>query len=93
MWRIRTVGALSNSYEFNKLLLKNDATLETPAGHVSELKKFIERPNGDSHVKMRIAMGLTTDMPNEICFFARDLVSFIKRRFWHSSIKSTPCYT
>ena len=70
MWSIRTDkdGSLANIYKFNKLLLKNDLTLEIPAGHVSKLDKIIEWPHQDPHVKKRIAMGLTKDLPKEICF-------------------------
>ena len=92
MWRIRSDedGALASSYEFNKISLNNDATLETPAGHTSKLNKIIERPNRDSHVKTRITMGLTKNLPSDMWCFAREHVSFIKRRTWYSSIHSTP---
>ena len=91
-WRIRTDedSALANSYKFNKLFLNIAITLETPAGHVSKLNKVIERPHRDSNAKTRIAMGLTKNLPPEMCFFAREHVSFVKRRTWYSSIQSTP---
>ena len=80
MWRIRVdeEEALANSYEFNKLLLTNDVTLETTSEHVSKLNKIIERPNRDSHVKKRIAMGLTTDLPNTTWCFSRDMHCLLK---------------
>ena len=49
--RIDEDRALANSFERNKLLLRNDATLETAPECASILNKIIERPNRDSHTK------------------------------------------
>ena len=92
-WRVRVEHrALANSFEFNKLLLNNDMTLETTAGYASKLNKIIERPNRDSHVTTRIAMGLTKDLPKYMWCFPREHVSFIKQRTCHYSIQLTLCY-
>ena len=47
---------LSNNYEFNKMLLKNDASAETTVGNASKLNKIIERSSRDYHLKTRIAI-------------------------------------
>ena len=67
-WRVRVDEdrALSNSFNFNKLLLRNDTTLETASGYASKLNKIIERPNRYHHAKIRIDMGLTKDLHKEI---------------------------
>ena len=80
-------GALANSYEFNKLLIDKSIQLETTGGHGSKLNKIIERPNREHHFKTRIALGTQSKLR-----FAREHVTFIKRRTWHTGIDSTPYY-
>ena len=66
--------------------------METTAGYASKLNKIIERPNRDHHVKTRIGLGLQSLLEDNCWCFARDNAIFVKRRTWHTSIKSTPYF-
>ena len=74
--------SLAKNCEFNKLLLKNDTTMEATARHAQKLNAIIERPNQDYHSKSRIAMGLTKVLPIDVWCFGQEHASLIKHRTW-----------
>ena len=57
-FRIDEDVSLTNSFEFNLLLLKNNAQMEKTMVHASKLNKTLERPDREMCTKTRIALGL-----------------------------------
>ena len=56
--RFDEYGALANTHEFKKLLIKNNMQLETTGRNGSKLNSIIERPSRDYHVKTRVSFGI-----------------------------------